>query len=84
MTSGAIFLPEVSIPYLIFPSLEYKHQYYFTPCCGSQGEEEHDQPPTHQQQNSAKATCAVPGEYRAVDMPLSRQVIRPASVQNHI
>ncbi|VTJ90326.1 Hypothetical predicted protein, partial [Marmota monax] len=41
-------------------SVGYKHQYYFTPFYGYQGEEECDQPPTHQQQNSAEAWCAVP------------------------
>lgn len=58
MTAGDVF-----ISYPISSAIEYKHQLYFTPFYGYQGEEECDQPPTHQQQSSAEASCGIPGEY---------------------
>lgn len=48
---------------------ERQQQHHFTAFCGHQGEEDHGQVPTHQQQNPARAAPAVPGEYRQCPWP---------------
>lgn len=82
--SGDTFLPQVSATHPVSSPAEHKHLLYVSALRGHPGKEEHGELPAHQQSDPAKATPAVPGEYRAAGVAPGRQGTDLLPVQSQV